>query len=54
MKKLKLEVDTVEVQSFETTSPYETEEGTVHAAQLTHTGCGYTCRVSCCHTGEAV
>lgn len=54
MKKLKLDVETVEVQTFEVTPPDEELQGTVHAEQLTRTGCGYTCRVSCCHTDEIV
>ncbi len=54
MKKLKLDVETVEVQTFEVTPPDEKLLGTVHAEQLTRTGCGYTCRASCCHTDEIV
>jgi hypothetical protein len=55
MKKLKLDLDSVHVQSFEITPEAEELEGTVHGAMITQrTGCGYTCVASCCHTDEIV
>ncbi len=51
MKKLKLDVETVEVQTFETVPADEALLGTVHAEQNTRTNCDVTCgRPSCCHT----
>ncbi len=55
MKKLKLDLDAVEVQSFETISAEHDLQGTVLGEQLTaRTGCagGATCVASCCHTDE--
>jgi hypothetical protein len=52
MRKLKLDLDAVEVQSFETIQLHE-EQGSVNGEQLTaRTGCagGGTCVASCCHT----
>jgi len=51
MEKLKLNLDTVEVQSFEVTRGTGAMPGTVHAAEdLTRCDCGITCHASCCHT----
>jgi hypothetical protein len=52
MKKLKLDLDTIEVLSFPTTASAEAMEGTVHAAGVTISLCGKTCRGGsvCCET----
>jgi hypothetical protein len=51
MKKLKLELERVQVQSFPTTPESEAMHGTVFGAGITNTLCGQTCRgPSCCHT----
>ena len=51
MEKLKLNLDTVEVQSFEVTPGTRAQAGTVLAAEdLTRCDCGFTCHASCCHT----
>jgi hypothetical protein len=51
MKKAKLDMETVEVQSFETTPGNVALPGTVHAAEnVTFTVCGSTCIESCCKT----
>ncbi len=56
MRKLKLEVETLAVESFPTLPPEAAERGTVHGAD-NHTReiyCtkGDTCRTSCCQVGE--
>ena len=50
MEKLRLDLETVEVQSFETDPDLDETPGTVHAAEATRCDCGITCRPSCCHT----
>lgn len=55
MKKLKLDLDKVEVQSFTTTPELDDLLGTVEGAMVTWTrGCGTscTCVASCCHTED--
>ena len=52
MKKLKLDLETVEVQSFDTTPEIEELLGTVHGAGITQSRCGGTCIASCCHTED--
>jgi hypothetical protein len=55
MRKLKLDLDDIEVQSFDTLQLHEELQGTVHGEQLTaRTGCagGATCVASCCHTDK--
>ena len=55
MEKLKLDLEAVEVQSFETISEEADAQGTVHAAQFTRTLCDITCgRPSCCHTAPEI
>jgi hypothetical protein len=52
MKKLKLDLETIEVLSFPTTADAEAIEGTVHAAGVTLSLCGSSCRGTsvCCET----
>jgi hypothetical protein len=40
MKKLKLDLDTLSVQSFATTAADAAPQGTVHGAEATRTSCG--------------
>lgn len=54
MKKLKLDLDSVEVQSFATNPEAGALVGTVHGAGITQTRCGYTCVQTCCHTADVV
>lgn len=52
MKKLKLNLETVEVLSFPTTTTVETLEGSVHGAMFTRTAVCGTCEGTsvCCPT----
>lgn len=50
MKRLKLQIDMVQVESFPTTREHEALLREVHVAKPTFTVCGSTCIISCCNT----
>jgi hypothetical protein len=52
MKKLKLDLETIEVLSFRTTPESEPLDGTVEGAMVTHSLCTSSCRGTsvCCET----
>jgi hypothetical protein len=50
MKRLKLQIEMVQVESFPMSRETETLLREVDMAKPTFTVCGSTCVISCCHT----